>query len=159
MQTTGKTNERTRASRSNNFDVLNFTERGLEVEEVNAVDVVQQIVEITVGGRAAKSVWPIRQKSVAGTKTTKTLSLAAANGSPIRVEGDARLEFVRDGKRCNMKFVLASVSAIVHEIVVFVPRESYTENTSTGQIIPRSCRKGVFVAQLNAQVGSRAAET
>ena len=31
--------------------------------------------------------------------------LAAANGSPIRVKGDAKLEFVRDGTRCNMKFL------------------------------------------------------
>ena len=39
------------------------------------------------------------------TKATKTVSLAAANGSPIRVEGLARQEFVGDGKKCNMKFL------------------------------------------------------
>ena len=47
---------------------------------------------------------------------------AAASDNPIHVEGDAKLEFVRDGKTCNMKFLdadvkrpLASVSAIVVE--------------------------------------------
>ena len=89
---------------------------------------------------------------------------AAASGSPIRVDGDARLAFVRDGKKCCKKFLdadvkipLASVSAIVDEgnIVVFGPRESYIENTSTVQRIPVSRRKGVFVVQLDAQAGSR----
>ena len=44
------------------------------------------------------------------------------NGSPIPIEGDARLESVRDGKRCNMTFVdvavrrpLTSVSAMSTE--------------------------------------------
>ena len=43
------------ASRNNKFDVLNMTERGLEVEEVNAIDVAQKIVEITIDSGAAKS--------------------------------------------------------------------------------------------------------
>ena len=29
----------------------------------------------------------------------------AANCSPTRVEGNARLELIRDGKTCNMKFL------------------------------------------------------
>ena len=37
---------------------------------------------------------------------------------------------------------------------MFRPQESYIENTSTGQRIPLS-RRGVFVVQLDAQVGSR----
>ena len=73
------------------FDVR---ERGLQVEEVNAVDVVQKFVEITVDLGAAKSVWPIRKKGVTRTQATKTVRLAAACGSPIHVEGDARLELV-----------------------------------------------------------------
>ena len=43
----------------------------------------------------------------------------ASNGSPIRVDGGATLEFVWDGKKCNMRFLdadvkrpLASVSVI-----------------------------------------------
>ena len=97
-----RTVDMTSASRSNKFDVLNFTQRGLEVEE-NAVDVVQEIVEIIVDSGAANSVCPIRKEGVTRTKVTTTVRLAAARGSPIRVEGDDRLEFVRDGEKCNMK--------------------------------------------------------
>ena len=45
--------------RSNRFDILNVTESGQEFEEVNAVDVVQEIVEIIVDAGATKNVWPI----------------------------------------------------------------------------------------------------
>ena len=113
---------------------------------MNAVDVVQEIVVITVDSGAAKSVWPIRKKGVARTQATRTVRLAAASGSPIHVEGDARLEIVRNDKKCIMKFLdadvirpLASVSAIVDEgnIVATRPQESYT---SIGQKIPMSRR-------------------
>ena len=89
----------------------------------------------------------VGKKVVTRKKATNTLRLAAASGSPIRGEGDARLEFVVDGKKCNMKFLgavverpLASVSAIVDEgnIVEFGPQESYIENTSTRRRIPIS---------------------
>ena len=95
---------------------------------MNAADVVQEIVEITVDSGAAKSVWPIRKQGVARTEATKTVRLAAASGRPTRVEGDARLELVRDGKMCNVKSLdadvkrpLVSVSVIVDEgnIVAF----------------------------------------
>ena len=52
--------EMTSASRCNKYDVLNLTERGLEVEEVNAVDVVYEIVEMNVGSGLVKSLSPIR---------------------------------------------------------------------------------------------------
>ena len=48
----------TSASRRNKFDVLNLTDHGVEVEEMNAVDLVQEIVEITVDLGSVKSVWP-----------------------------------------------------------------------------------------------------
>ena len=143
---------------------LNLTENGTEIEEVNAVDVVQEIVAIAVVSEAAKSVSPIRQKGITRRNAAKTVRLAVANGSRIRVEGDARLEFVRDGKKCNMKSLdadvkrpAASVSAIVDEgnVFVFGPQESYNESTCTGQRVPMSRRKGVFVVQLDAQGGSR----
>ena len=127
---------------------------------MGAVDVVQEIVEITIDAVVAKSVWPIRKKGDARTKATKAMRLAAASGSPIRVEGDARLEFVRDGKKFNRKFLdadvkrpLASVRAIVERgnIVVFGPQESYIENTSIDQRIPVRRRNAVFVVQLDAQ--------
>ena len=94
--------------------------------------------------------------------------VVGGSGSPIRVEGDAELKFVRRGKQCNMKCLdadvkrlLVSVSAMVDagNIVVFGPRESYIDNTSTGQRIPMSRRIGVFVVQLDAQTGSRTAKT
>ena len=75
---------------------------------------------------------------------------AAVNGSPSRVERDAVLEFVRDGKKCDMKFLdaddkrpLASVSAIVDEgnIVVFGQQDSHIENTSTVPRIPMGRRR------------------
>ena len=50
----GGTKEMTSTSRTNKFDVLNMSEHGLEVEEVNAVDVVQEIVDITVESGADK---------------------------------------------------------------------------------------------------------
>ena len=81
----------TNVNRSNKFDVLNQTESGLEFEEVNAVDVVQEILEITVDSIAAKSVWPSRKKGVTRTTATKTARLAAASGSPIHEGGDAKL--------------------------------------------------------------------
>ena len=86
-----KTDGTTNVNRSNKFDVLNQTESGLEFEEVNAVDVVQEILEITVDSIAAKSVWPSRKKGVTRTTATKTARLAAASGSPIHEGGDAKL--------------------------------------------------------------------
>ena len=112
---------------------------------MNEGDVVHEIVEITVDSGAGESVWAICKKGVTRTQATKTVRLAAASGSPIHVEGDARLDFVRDGKKCDINFLdadvkrpLASVSATVDEgnIVEFGPQESYIENTSTGKKIP-----------------------
>ena len=93
----------TSASRSNKFVVLEMTERELAVEEVNAVDVVKEVVEITVCSGAAKNIWPSRKMGVTRTKATKTVMLAAANGSPMHVEGDAKMVLVRDGKKYNMQ--------------------------------------------------------
>ena len=120
------------ASRRNRFLALTAIESD-DDEEVNAIEIVQEVVEITVDSGAAKSVWPSRKRGVERTKSKKAVKLAAANGSPIRVEGDARLEFIRDGMKCSMKFLdadvkrtLASVSAIVDEgnVVVFGQHES-----------------------------------
>ena len=81
--------------------------------------------------------------------------MAAANGSPTHVERDAKLDFVRNGKKCNTelpdadaKRLLVSVSAIGDggNVVVFWPQHSYIENTSTGQRNPMSKRNGEFVS-------------
>ena len=91
-------------NRSNRSDAPNPTESGHKFEEVSAFDVVREIVAITVDSGAAKSVWPSREKGVTSTTATKMVRLTAGSGDPIRVEGDARLEFVRDGRKCTMKF-------------------------------------------------------
>ena len=154
-----ETGETKRANRRNRFLALTAVESD-DDEEVNAIETVQEVVEITVDSGAAKSVWPSRKKGVERTKSKKAVKLAAANGSPIRVEGDARLEFIRDGMKCSMKFLdadvkrpLASVSAIVDEgnVVVFGQHESFIENVSTGQRIPMCRRNGVFVMRLDTQ--------
>ena len=62
------------------------------------------------------------------------VKLAAANGSDIRVEGEAKLRFRRNGKQCEMDFLdadvkrpLGAVSAIVDaaNIVIFSRAGSY----------------------------------
>ena len=64
---------------------------------MNAVDVVQEVMEITVDSGAATCVRPIRMKGGARTKATKT----AANGIPRHVEGDARLDSCRKARRAT----------------------------------------------------------
>ena len=59
-------------------------------EEANAIETVQEAVEIPVDSGAAKSIWPNRKKGVERTKSKKALKLAAANG-----------KFIRDGMKCN----------------------------------------------------------
>ena len=95
MQTTGENgrNDECESKQSVRLDVLEVIESELEDEEVNSVDVVQEVVEITVDSGASKSVWPIRMKGVTRTKATKTVRLAAANGSLVYVEGHTRLEW------------------------------------------------------------------
>ena len=60
-------------------DVWSLSEGGLEVEEVNAVDAVQEIVDITVDAGASKSVWPIRKETATNTKAAMTVRLAGSN--------------------------------------------------------------------------------
>ena len=85
------------------------------------------------------------------------MKLAAANGSAIKVEGDARLDFMRNGAMCSMNFLdadvkrpLASVGAIVDEgnKVVFGKEDSYIENLATGQRIPLQRKNGVFMFRI-----------
>ena len=86
-------------------------------------------------------------------ESKKEVKLAAANGSAIRVEGDAKLEFIREGTKWCMMFLdadvnrqLASVSAIVDGgSKVVLGKQPTLKNESTGQRIPMSRTKGVFV--------------
>ena len=76
---------------------------------MNAIEMVQGIVEIIVDSGAAESVWPIQMKGVTRTRSTKTTKSAVAVGSFIRVDRDATLEFVRGGRRCNIRILDADV--------------------------------------------------
>ena len=76
----------TNATRSKKFDVLKLTESGLEVEEVNAVDVVQEIVRTLSIRQLPRASGRSERGGVTRTKATKTMRLAAASGSPIREE-------------------------------------------------------------------------
>ena len=73
------------------------------------------------------------------------------------------MEFLRDGKRCNMKFFdvsvrkpPASVTSMNDEgnAVVFGPQVSHITKVNRGQRIPTDRRRGVFVLLLLAQVCS-----
>ena len=78
-------------------------------------------------------------------KGRRKVRLAAANGSPIHVEGEATLNFKRNGRQCEMKFLdadvrrpLAAVGAIVDEgnTVVFSAQGAYIQNDTTKERIP-----------------------
>ena len=143
-----ETGETKSTSRRNRFLALTAIESD-DDEEGDAIETVQEVVEIMVDSGVAKSVWPSRKECVERTKSKKAVKLAAANGSPIRVEGIARLEFIRDRKflYADVKISLASVSAIADEgnVVVF----GQHEYVSTGQKIPMCRRNGVFVMRLD----------
>ena len=143
---------------SNRFQVLEDEDGGGHLE-INAVEEVMGIVEVTIDSGAARSVWPWRKGGVARTKSKQNVKLAAANGSEIKVSGEAQLEFKRRGRRCAMKFLdadvkkpLASVSTIVDEgnKVIFGPERSYIENNITGEKIELKRRNGVFILEVES---------
>ena len=81
---------------------------------------VAEVVEVTVDSGASRSVWPRKMKGVVRTRGTTQVKLAAANGTPIQVDGEAALHFRRGRRQCAMKFLdadvkrpLGSVSAMV----------------------------------------------
>ena len=46
----------------------------------------------------------VPEERLVRSKSRKDVKLTAASGSSFQVEGDANLEFVREGKKCCMKF-------------------------------------------------------
>jgi hypothetical protein len=142
--------------RFNRFELLREIDEEEELE-VNQVEEIDEVVEVTVDSGAARSVWPLGRKGVTRTKLTKAVKLAAANGSPIHVAGEATLNFKKGDRECQMKFLdaqvrrpLVSVTAIVDEgnVVVFGPNESFVECSKTGQRIEMIRKNGVFMLQL-----------
>ena len=104
----------------NRFSVLSEEPAEVVGSIGGVTEEANEVVEVTVDSGASKSVWPFKKKEVARSKGGKSVRLAAANGSPIHVEGGATLQFVRAGWRCAMKFLdadvkrpLAAVCAIV----------------------------------------------
>ena len=83
---------------------------------MDSVGVVQEIWEVTVGSRAAKCVWPIQKKGVVRTNSKKEVTLAAASGSASRVEVDAKLEFIWEGKKRCMRILDADVKSRPHRV-------------------------------------------
>ena len=121
---------------------------------------VNEVVEVTIDSGAAKSVWPISKDGVTRQKAKENVKLMAANGSPIKVEGEAILNFTRGKKRCEMKFLdadvrkpLGAVSAIVDQgnTVVFSKGRSYIKNDTTGETIPVVRSGGTYVIQVEVE--------
>ena len=150
----------------NRFNILQVDEESEDeslADEVNAVEEVNEVVEITVDSGAARSVWPKRKKGVTRQKIQgKKPKLAAANGTSIEVQGEALLEFGLRGRRCGMKFLdadvkkpLLAVSAMEDEgnTVVFSRKWGrYVENDETGERIPMERRGGTYVMILEGAV-------
>ena len=142
----------------NRFEELDEEEEVMVIGEVAEADVetevVAGVVEVMVDSGASKSVWPREMSGVSRRKGGAGVKLAAANGSPIKVEGEASLHFRAGGRKCTMNFVdvdvrrpLGAVSAIVDggNIVVFSPSGSRIENGKTGERIPLVRKGGGYV--------------
>ena len=81
----------TSASRSKKFDVLELIESELEVEEVSAVDVVQEVVEITADSGAAR-------KHMANPKEKRYENI----GDEDSEVGGNKRQIDTSGKRCEI---------------------------------------------------------
>ena len=89
------------------------------------------------------------------TKSKKKVTLAVVNGSDIRVEGDAKLEFMRDGMKCCMKFFFGRR---LQKTGALRQRDRGRRNRVllTCPRVPMSRKIGVFVVQLSAGEGKYA---
>ena len=137
---------------------------------VNAVDVVQEIVpsDHCRFGCCQERVSDL--KHMCYENKVSEYGEVGSNKQPSNScsQGDAKLEFVADGKKCNMKIFDADVSrfldsssAIVDDgnVVVFRPQESYVENTSTGQRISMKRKNHVLVVHLDERPDMRTTRT
>ena len=131
-----------------------------EVAEVDGREPVAGVVEVMVDSGASRSVWPRAMKGVVRSPGGGGEKLVAANGSPIKVEGQATLRFKRGRRRCEMRFPdadvrkpLGAVSAVVDggNTVVFGKKESFIRNDTTGETIPLVRKGGVYVMRLEVE--------
>ena len=65
---------------------------------------MQEILELTIDSGGAKSVWSSEEVASRGSKSQKLAKLAAASGSAIRADGDAKLEVVRGARTCDVSW-------------------------------------------------------
>ena len=118
--------------------------------------------KIMVDSGAGLSVWPMTWRCPGTIQpTSRSLRLEAANGSPIKIYGERKVQFQVDGRgSCEMAFVvtdvtkpLAAVSAITKagNKVVFKPGKegSYIENTKSGERIELTCENGVYTMEVD----------
>ena len=130
----------------------------IEEEFINEVhDKDEMEVEVTIDSGASRSVWPRGKRGVQRVKKDTGVRLAAANGTPIGVEGVATLNWKKEGKRKSMGFLdadvrrpLGSATAIVDagNTVVMSKRGSYIMNDESGEKIPLVRKKGVYVMKV-----------
>ena len=89
----------------NRFEALSDDDKDGMIGEVAEGDVESEIVagvvEVMVDSGASKSVWPKEMGGVARRKGGGGIRLAAANGSPIEVRGEAALHFRTGGEKVH----------------------------------------------------------
>ena len=62
--------------------------------------------------------------AVVGARLSLAHKLTAVSGSPIQVDGDAKLEFLRGGRKCSVKFLNADVKRSLASVRVIVMKET-----------------------------------
>ena len=118
-------------------------------------------VKVTIDSGAGVSVWPARWKCSGEVKALdKKIYLEAANGTPIKVEGERKVHFkTKAMDDCEMGFIvtdvtkpLAAVSAITKagNKVVFGHGKgaSYIQNEQTGERIPLTSENGTYMMEV-----------
>jgi len=136
-----------------------------QVGEEDEKKEVNEVIEVTVDSGAGKNVWPKSRKTAGEIEPLKKMiKLVAANGTRIGVHGEKTIQFVKDGRKCGMKYLitdvtkpLAAVSAMVDEgnRVVFDSEGSYVECKKTGQRIYMKRSNGTFVMELEVDTGKK----
>ena len=98
----------------------------------------------------------MRKRCVERSKSKRIVRLAAANGSALRVEGDAKLEFVHGGRQCCMKFLVADVKRPVASVSAIGDfPESCNEHVATSQKIPMCRNRDVPILRLDSRPNAK----
>lgn len=133
-------------------DVGNVSQELKEKSEMN------EVVEVTIDSGASKSVWPRGHRGVERVRKDMGVKLAAANGTPIAVDGEATLKWSKGGRKRSMKFLdadvkrpLGAATAIVDagNTIVMSRAGSYIQRDDTGERIQLERKRGVYVMRVN----------